>query len=312
MNVTSGGNQKIAMGTTDPKKCPALLYEMVRSFVVLADTLNLSHAVLQLGSTRQTLRRHVAMLEELLEKQLFVVTDRKYEISADGKAVLQDAKDLLAQAGNWVSGKTSHINGLQYVSNTVEPDWYFHQQQHPLGDILCGSSILLRDAFRGWALSGGYLDHEALAHVRPFFIVYRYTQAGWICVEFGEQSFYVKWFGLIKARSSVGQPIGRMPGGPEFARIIEQPYQEVQSTQGFRLDHIYTTVSRQDGGPLISVSYKRLMMAGRFPDGSMALIGLVEPTRDISIHGVNSEAIPDLPDGISINFAPSEAKYEQN
>jgi len=48
----------------DADRIPPLLYEMVRSFTVLADTLNLSQAVRLLGSTRQTVRRHIAQIEE--------------------------------------------------------------------------------------------------------------------------------------------------------------------------------------------------------------------------------------------------------
>ena len=42
-----------------------LLFEMIRSFTTLAQTLNLSHAVAELNSTRQTVRRHISQLEAL-------------------------------------------------------------------------------------------------------------------------------------------------------------------------------------------------------------------------------------------------------
>ena len=41
-----------------------LLFEMLRSFTTLARTLNLSHAVEELNSTRQTIRRHISQLED--------------------------------------------------------------------------------------------------------------------------------------------------------------------------------------------------------------------------------------------------------
>ena len=43
----------------------AILFELLRSFTTLARTLNLSHAVKELRSTRQTVRRHIAQLEEM-------------------------------------------------------------------------------------------------------------------------------------------------------------------------------------------------------------------------------------------------------
>ena len=293
-------------------KTPALMYEMIRSFVALADTLNLSHAVLQLESTRQTVRRHISLLEEMLGEPLFVVSDRKYEITDVGNAMLEGARDLLIRSNNWLSGSTTHIGKLQRVSKEVGSDWYFHQQQKPLSEIFDSPSPLLRDSFRGWSLAGGYLEHEAIAHVRPHFIVYRPTQSGWICVEFGEESFYVKWFGLAKARSSVGRPIGKMPGGKDFAALVEQPYDEVLHTRGVRLDHISTAVPREDGGPQILISYKRLMMAGRFPDGSFALIGIVQPERNVDISGFDNLEIADFPHEVNSVFSADLAKYERN
>ena len=56
---------------------PALLYEMMRSFVALARTLNLSQAVEALGSTRQTVRRHIAQLEQAMGLSLFEVEQRR-------------------------------------------------------------------------------------------------------------------------------------------------------------------------------------------------------------------------------------------
>jgi DNA-binding transcriptional LysR family regulator len=52
-----------------------LLFEMIRSFSKLAKTLNLSHAVHELSSTRQTVRRHIASLEEIKGENLFEVVN---------------------------------------------------------------------------------------------------------------------------------------------------------------------------------------------------------------------------------------------
>ena len=80
----------------------------------------------------------------------------------------------------------------------------------------------MREAMRGWAMSGGHIEAPELAHVRPYLIVYRRSPAGWITVEFGEESFYVKWFGWATARSSIGRSVGNLPGGAEFARVIRR------------------------------------------------------------------------------------------
>ncbi len=60
------------------------MFEMLRSFTTLASTLNLSRAVIALGSTRQTVRRHIQQLEELRGEQLFEVHDRQYVLTEAG------------------------------------------------------------------------------------------------------------------------------------------------------------------------------------------------------------------------------------
>ena len=54
-------------------QCQSILFELLRSFSTLARTLNLSKAVRELGSTRQTVRRHIYLLEEARGEKLFSV-----------------------------------------------------------------------------------------------------------------------------------------------------------------------------------------------------------------------------------------------
>ena len=77
------------------------MFEMLRSFTTLAETLNLSHAVVLLGSTRQTVRRHIQQLEEMRGEALFEVHDRQYVLTDAGdrsvREATQTASDLLSQ-----------------------------------------------------------------------------------------------------------------------------------------------------------------------------------------------------------------------
>lgn len=293
-----------------PVVAPALLFEMARSFTTLARTLNLSHAVKDLGSTRQTLRRHIASLEEYMGGELFHVEDRRYQLTDLGRLALPEASELVARGNMWLQGNLSSVGTLQQVKSRLPIGWSFYQQQHSLSRIWESESPLLREAVRAWAISGGQLEAPEMAHVRPYLIVYRRTDIGWICVEFGEKCFYAKWFGWAKARSSIGRAISTMPGGGDFSNVLEKPYAEVTDSQGIRLDHICTQVPRADDGPPIQVSYVRMMIGARFPDGSSALLSLVQPDDNIEISGLPSEQIPANPTGVDVKFDVSEAKFE--
>ena len=290
---------------------PALLFEMMRSFVTLARTLNLSHAVKELKSTRQTLRRHITLLEEEMGAQLFRVDDRRYSLTEEGVNALPEALNLVAKSTMWLRGTARHQNNLQRISFELPNGWTFDQQQHPLSRVWSKQSILMRETLRGWAMSGGQIESPLLAHVRPYLIVYRMTPAGWITVEFGEESFYVKWFGWAAARSNIGRTVGSLPGGPDFARLLEQPFDEVTNTQGARLDHVSTQVPKGEEGTITPTRYARLMLGGRFPDQSEALFALVEAEPDIDIEGINHKDLPPIPAEVMVNFDESLAKFEQ-
>lgn len=287
-----------------------LLFEMIRSFSSLARCLNLSHAVEELGSTRQTVRRHIANLEEIRGDTLFRVVDRRYELTEAGVRALPEAEEILTRGHAWLRGQSFHVNGLQYLQHEEPNGWFYHQQQHPLNSIWRQKTGIMREVFRSWAMGGGNIEADELQHIRQYLIVYRRTAVGWICVEFGEGSFYVRWFGQERARSNIGNPIGQMPGGEGFARMLDQSFHEVETSQNARVDHVYTQVPRSTGGALQTVNYRRLMLGGRFPDGSPALFSLVEPTDDIEIFGVDSSDFIAPDDDVLLEFDINLAKFE--
>jgi hypothetical protein len=271
-----------------------LLLEMLRSFAMLADTLNLSHAVKELGSTRQTVRRHIAQLEEIKGGALFEVRDRQYELTPLGHTILPEAQDLLARANTWVNGDYSLIDGLQYLRNATD-GWSLFQQQHPIGRVFTSTGSLLQDTLSAWANSGGALEHPAMEAVRPYLMVFRRINDQWLCVELGDACSYVSWFGWAAARSSIGRDLGQMPGGSDFGRLVNLAYTEVETNQAMRLDHTFTQVPREQGGPPVPICYERLLLASRFPDDSFAMISAVRRTYDVSIWGVTDDMLKRMP-----------------
>ncbi len=283
---------------------------MIRSFTTLAQTLNLSHAVKQLGSTRQTVRRHITLLEEAKGTPLFVVEDRQYRLTEAGEQSLPEALDILARGNAWLTGTLRHVEGLQHLSKVLPSGWSFWQQQRPISEMWTADRTLLREVMKAWALSGGALEHEAMQKVRPYFMVFRDSPAGWICVELGDSSSYVSWFGWSNARSSIGRDLGKMPGGDEFARLLAMPFDEIQRTHNIRLDHIFTQIQREEDGPMVPISYQRLLLGGRFPDGTFALISIVDRTHALRIDGLDRSEIERMPAELIMEYEENALKHE--
>ncbi len=280
---------------------PPLLYEMMRSFVSLATTLNLSHTVRALNSTRQTVRRHIATLEDHKGGPLFLIEDRKYHLTPLGEYALPGATELILRSDAWLGGMSSHVNGLLHLNLNLTPEHPYHLQQHSLQHMWTGSSPLLQEAFRTWARADGLIDSDSYAPIRPWLMVFRRHAQEWICVDVGDKSSYATWFGWAKQRSSIGRPITLLPGGDDFGRLLTVPFGDVLTTGGARLDHIHTYVPRIENNEtvaLVPISYQRLLTACRFPDGSFALASLVDRTFNLEIEGVSDSEVrhmaPDL------------------
>lgn len=266
----------------------ALLFEMMKSFITLAETLNLSHAVQELGSTRQTVRRHISALEKKRGEALFEVVDNRYVLTKTGQRALPEAKLLIARGEFWAIGETGLVDGLfHYVGSHETIETYI--QQHPISEVWKSRSKLMKRALIAWTESESRIDHPAFDEIRNKIVVFRYINGSWICVDVGSESSYATWYGRDWEKSSIGLGLPMFPGGDRMASILAEPYAEVMATKGVRFDHTQTVMSHHQGSPPEPVSYVRLLLGCHLPDSSFALMSVIERTHDICIQGMSEE-----------------------
>ncbi|SPF75561.1 hypothetical protein ALP8811_00552 [Aliiroseovarius pelagivivens] len=266
------------------RDAPALLYEMLRSFASLAQTLNLSKTVKSLGSTRQTVRRHIDHLEEYMGNPLFSFDNRQYKLTETGENALKEAEELLARGEAWLNSESRHVHGLHYLALQDGKIPYF-LQQHPLTSLWDNSSELLKFGFHCWAQSQGELESPSFAKLRPYLMVFRYNQQNgdWICTEVGEKSSFATWFGWEKYRSAVGRSAVNLPSDKGYSYLLTQSFDDVANTRSVRLDHIHTHMPYGSDGIPTPSSYHRLVMACRYADGDLALATLIDRTLNVQI-----------------------------
>lgn len=280
----------------------SILFELLRSFTTLARTLNLSHAVRELNSTRQTVRRHIALLEQMRGAELFALKDRHYELTEAGQHALPEAEELLARGMAWAGGHSKHVRGLLHVDFSDGALNEYHLQQHPLSQVWRQGSPLMRMALQCWAAAGADIASEAFEPLRPYMLVYRPMGPSWLCCEIGEKSAFATWFGWAKARSSIGAVLDNLPGGNPMAVLMNEPFSDVASTHGARLDHVHTRLPHDDHDAPLPVSYQRLLMGCTFPDGTFAMAAVIERTHDISILGLSDDKIRAMPEEFVMNM----------
>lgn len=82
----------------------------LKCFVAVAETLHFGKAAQSLGMLPASLGRQISLLERYLGTRLFQRTTRSVTITASGKAILEDARNLVAQA-KAIEDRIRHMRG---------------------------------------------------------------------------------------------------------------------------------------------------------------------------------------------------------
>ncbi len=285
------------LGLNHPDPVFSGLTEMMRSFVALAECLNLTHAVDRLKTTRQTVRRHIKLLEERRGAALFEIKDRQYALTTAGRQALPEAEHILGRSQAWYAGQIGRIDGLEAIRRG-DPHPYFLQQQ-PISALWQQPDSLLHRGLTAWVAGSGLLDHPAMTAIRDNIIVFRRVRGEWICAEVGHASAFAQWFGPTWVRSAIGLPMQQMPGGRTFARVANRSYDEIEASHGLRFDHVYTHVGRPGLTDRRPFGLQRLLMGCRFADGSFALGNLALRSSDLNIDGLDPAMLQTMSDNMA-------------
>lgn len=271
---------------------------MLRAFVSLSKNLNLSKTCAELGATRQTVRRHVTDLETIRGETLFEVVDRQYHLTAHGLASLDDAKSLLLQLDSWAGQSALKRNSSQSLENIQYTDangLTFLSQQHSISQVALKGLPLMRKTFVAWGKAETRIEHEDMAAIRPYTVLYRMSPAGWVFVDVGAKSAYAKWFGWTWSKSAIGKLMNEDDVGDEYNEFISGAYSRIYKEGGVRLDHLYAYLPK-DGGDPLAVTFQRLLLGCVFPDGTPGLSVLAIITNQVDIEAASAFPEPLLPD----------------
>lgn len=272
---------------------------MLRAFVCLAETLNLSAAARKLGVTRQTLRRNLTDFETLRGAPLLVLKERRYALTEAGEDSLAEAQAILAWCDSLQGGgrhSIRRVNGFERSHYVAEDGCSHFAQQHSLGTLASRGLPILQRMFAAWGQSLARLDHPDMDRLRPYMVVFRRTGRSWIFADVGERSAYARWFGQAYARSAMGTAFDGDQAGDAYNAFISHAYREVHDGGAIRLDHLHVHLPRGGDGHLSPVSFQRLLAGCVLPDGSQALAMLAAITNRIDIPALGGRPVPRMPD----------------
>ena len=281
---------------------PAILFEMLRSFTTLAQTLNLSRAVRILGSTRQTVRRHIDILEQARGEKLFIVQDRQYALTKTGSQSLKEANVLLARGDAWLAGHLKTADDLSLMKYDDDHGASTYSQQHPVTRVWQDGPPLLRLGLHAWMTAEAQLGHPAMEKVTPYLNVFRKQGNSWLCVHVGEESSIARWLGPVWAKSAIGCVFADDPISSGADHMTIEVYDRVSREGSLRLDHIIARIPREEGGETRPARYQRLLFGCCFPDGSPAVANLIAITNQIDISGLGLSDIPVTSQDVIMEF----------
>ncbi len=278
---------------------------MLRAFVSLSKTLNLTETTKLVGATRQTVRRHITDLEVIMGQALFSLEKQEYVLTAYGKGCVADAESILRQLESWATRSRMTKRRSQWLESANYLDANgreFFSQQQPIIRIAKNGLPIMKKTLAAWGQAHTQIEDPATSDVRPFLVIYRKSQTGWICVEIGERSAYAKWFGWAWSKSAVGRLSEDDNAGDDFNEFISGAYARIYGEGGVRLDHLYAHLPREGCDEPIPVSFQRLLMGCVFPDGTSGLAVLVLMTNQIDIDALCDVEISCVPEELVMDF----------
>ena len=272
---------------------------MLQSFVVLARTQNLSTTVETLDVSRQTIRRHVAELEQRAGEPLFDTTNRQYRLTDRGQKLMGDAEMLLERSVACINNTIASPFDLLGTEIFIDEVSWLYAQQHSLIDVWSAAPPIIQRGFEAWNQAKGRLDSPAFDQIRPYILVYRRYREEWLIVEVGDQSAYCTWLGKSTAKSELGRGLDL---GEKFQPLVEywrKPYNAVLGTGGAWYEHISVSVPRKLGGEPVPVNYQRLLVACKFPDDQPAIVVFAARTDKCDIPAMPSSLrVKNLPENL--------------
>lgn len=249
-----------------------LLYGYIGSFVKLAYVGDVNLAAEALSVTRQTVKRHIVELEDLLDAQLFDVVASKSRLTSLGNLWLPRAQELMDVASAFLRRKTSA--NAAYLSTHI-----------PLRHLFNGDDCSpdLRELAYAWKRSDFKLNSDEILPFLDRCIVYERQNGRWYTRSMGENAAFSQWFGKEEAQKSVGQPISDIATSEELYGEVNYLLDRVYTQGGLFLTEVACALGKPGHDQRVPVMYQRLMAELVDESGRpvvVSMISFIDPQRD--------------------------------
>jgi len=246
-------------------------------FTEVAEAGSVSRAIERLGIERPTIRAKLKKFSASVNFGKPLVESGK--LTSDGvelyKQIRPEMETIKASLLNIQARSNPSVKTGQFV---------YICQRHNVNVIEAGEGTpVICRAWRAWRYSGNYLENTAMTALRPWRLVYRKTDDGWILIEVGEKSSYATWLGEKWSKSTIGRLSREDPTGLLYDKAVTSAYEDVYQWGVPRFDHTQACIPRHGDVDFQWVSYQRLILPVKLADGDDVIAVIVVRTNQISI-----------------------------
>lgn len=225
-----------------------LLFGYVRSFVRLAYLGDVNIAAKELGVTRQSIKRHIHELENLLECELFSHIGSPSRLSERGVLWMPRAQEFIELSGVFLNRRG--VAKAEYQST-----------QLPLRMLMRDSSnsALLRAVANYWMQGNQATTGPEFTKFAEHTIIYERQSGTWAAKVIGVKSAFCQWFGPEIAKSSEGKTVAEMATGSDLRDEVSFLLDGVYTRGGLHFSEVSCKLQRPNVDGRVPVLFQRLL-----------------------------------------------------
>jgi len=272
-------------------KLPKNLIFLLRIFLAVADTPNITKAAKKMSISRVTLQNRLKDLEELCGYKLLEFdTHNRYKLTAKAEKWAVKVKHWLRQGEDIMSVSDKHaeefVNGF---SNKHDAPCYY--QQHPLNCLWESDTPYLKTMMQSWLSAEGQFNNSELAHVCENAILARQHYDEFIIMGIGGKAAIMDWLGKESCLSAIGIPLSSTAVSTKADDTITDSYRKAILQGAPLYEHVSMELPRPEMGTNVRAYYRRLILPCKLPDQSPMIASVVEISDNITIDDLETMSV---------------------
>ncbi|MEM7067987.1 MAG: LysR family transcriptional regulator [Pseudomonadota bacterium] len=265
------------------EKLPENIVALLRSFLAVAESLNINQTAKSMKISRLTLKNRLKALEKLCGFRLLEFdTYNRYKLTPRAETWVHEVRIWLQQGEDIFSLSQERAGGL--LQSTPEKlDEPFYSQQHAITSLWEHDTPYLKSMLNSWFKAEAQFGNPALKRVCDNAILARLRDGEFVIMGIGKNAAMMDWLGKEWCLSAIGKPLPSTAMSTKSDKIVTYSYRQAIQSGAPWYDHVSMELPRPERGTRERAYYRRLILPCKLPDGSPMIASIVELSEDLQI-----------------------------